>query len=249
MLLSGYFLLFWGSSATPIAVNKKNITTEETLHTLRTKPNTTDTLSYSPPPKPFFPHPYFYFFYTSPHFPMAALLCCLMVAASVEKFESLQEVVGHYALKSCQRVARKDAHSRTQTLKMLEACDTLADRLEHMIAVSGDDAMIQLHNRGKDESGTVRKTVTKKRGARPSKEYYREVIRTATTGAHHQQLLKMVRKAAEWLLAQHVCPPVEQISAHLQPDVGQWLINVASKSDPRVTSKEMRDEEEEELLD
>ncbi|KAJ9470101.1 hypothetical protein DIPPA_32751 [Diplonema papillatum] len=152
------------------------------------------------------------------------------------KFEELQDVVGHYAHRSCVRVsAAKGAQSKRGTIRDHAACDMFQERLEHMVAVSGNDAMIQLHK-------------PKQRGRHRPREYYAGVVATASQGVHLQQLLKIVRKGSEWLLAHATTPAPEQVSDLLQPQIGQWLINVASGADPRVTSKEMRDEDPEDPL-
>ena len=147
-----------------------------------------------------------------------------------DRFEELQDLVGYYALKVCEHTITTD-HSRGEIFRRKEACDMFADRLEHMTAVSGNDAIIQL---SKDR---VSKSNKKKR-----RTYYKKIVNVAGTGLHKQQLLKIARKGAEWLFEKTHTPAKEAVSEKLQPEIGQWLINVASNSDPSVTSKEMRDE-------
>eukprot|EP01060_Flectonema_neradi_P014594 TRINITY_DN21220_c0_g1_i1.p1 TRINITY_DN21220_c0_g1~~TRINITY_DN21220_c0_g1_i1.p1 ORF type:complete len:188 (+),score=41.13 TRINITY_DN21220_c0_g1_i1:56-619(+) len=152
-----------------------------------------------------------------------------------DRFEELQDLVGYYSLKVCEGMISSD-HSRAEILRRKESCDMYSDRLEHMVAVSGNDAIIQL---SKEADARKPKPTSKKKS---KKNYYKKVVNVAGTGLHKQQLLKIARKGAEWLFETPHAPTKEAVSERLQPDIGQWLINVASNSDPAVTSKEMRDE-------
>eukprot|EP01063_Lacrimia_lanifica_P004101 TRINITY_DN12295_c0_g1_i1.p1 TRINITY_DN12295_c0_g1~~TRINITY_DN12295_c0_g1_i1.p1 ORF type:complete len:235 (+),score=97.30 TRINITY_DN12295_c0_g1_i1:56-706(+) len=176
-----------------------------------------------------------------------------------ERFEELQDLVGHYASAVCMRTARKMTPEDAPRLLVVRntACDMFADRLEHMIAVSGNDALRQLHGEEAERKDDERKRKAGKPVAKrdkmkrklPSKEYYKAVVDLAGTGAYEQQLLKTLRKASEWVLGEINTPTPKEISDKLQPEVGQWLINVAANTDPHVTSKELRDEKPEPLLD
>eukprot|EP00754_Rhynchopus_humris_P004906 Rhum_TRINITY_DN12461_c0_g1::Rhum_TRINITY_DN12461_c0_g1_i1::g.52027::m.52027 len=169
------------------------------------------------------------------------------------RFEDLQEVVGHYALQSCQRTASRMPGGKRLRLLRAETCEAVAARLEHMVAVSGNDALMQLYAQKALAKGAAgeergRRTRAGRRRSSAYEGYYAEAVRVATSGAHAQQLLKLCRKCSEWALQQADAPSDEEVTRRMEPVLGQWLINVASNSDPALTSHEMRDEPAEEPL-
>ena len=143
------------------------------------------------------------------------------------------------------------AGGRRLRLLREETCEAVAARLEHMVAVSGNDALMQLYAqqaKGAAGEGRARRTRAGRRRASAYEGYYAEAVRVATSGAHAQQLLKLCRKCSEWALQQTHAPSDEEVTSRMEPVLGQWLINVASNSDPALTSHEMRDEPAEEPL-
>eukprot|EP01062_Namystynia_karyoxenos_P036540 TRINITY_DN26623_c0_g1_i1.p2 TRINITY_DN26623_c0_g1~~TRINITY_DN26623_c0_g1_i1.p2 ORF type:complete len:307 (+),score=81.15 TRINITY_DN26623_c0_g1_i1:75-923(+) len=162
-----------------------------------------------------------------------------------EIFDELQDLAGHYAVAMCKRAAKARGlldGPRSLRVRSLGWCHEFSDHIEHMVAVSGNDAIIQLGD-GKRSSRAAPKS-----GRVDPARYYAKAVDVAGSGAHLAQLLKISRKAADWMLDHPQGVAKDRLNEFMKPHIGQWLINVASSSDPSITSKEMRDEPPEDPL-
>ena len=155
-----------------------------------------------------------------------------------DRFDSLAEYVGHMCSVMCRATAKKMNGFSTYRgrVELLSYCEEYSERVQHMVQISGDDALIQLQ---KDEERAARRNS----GAT---NYYRKSLETGSEGKHKELLKKICRKNAEWVLKKASRMTKEQISEEMQPQIGQWLLNVAAGSDPTMTNADLRDDPPEE---
>lgn len=156
-------------------------------------------------------------------------ICYVIVPPSTAMhFDDLQDLVGHYCGRVCRHEAklRKEYASYRGKMMLLDKCTMFTDRIEHMIVVSGNDALRQLY---KPKEGQKFSTTT---------EYYREAIARANYGKHNDLLKVKCMNEARWMFDKPGCTK-EQLSEHFQPSIGQWLLNIAAGSDPTVTTDEL----------
>jgi len=152
-----------------------------------------------------------------------------------DHFDSLSEYVGHMARAVCRGVAKKSFAAKyasyTGRMDLLSSCEGYSDRIQHMIQISGDDALLQLQT---DEARSARRNS----GA---SNYYKKAIEVAAEPGHKELLKRICRTNAEWLLKRGSRVTKEDISEEMQPQLGQWLLNIASGTDATMTNADLMD--------
>eukprot|EP00759_Apiculatamorpha_spiralis_P002987 PhF_6_TR11335/c0_g1_i1/m.18307 len=149
-----------------------------------------------------------------------------------ERFDNLPDFVAHMCGLVCRATARKLTAYETfrGRVELKSTCTVYCDRLQHMIYVSGNDALIQLE---KEED--------KKKRHRGATNYYKLAIERASSGKHLELLKRIVRRNADWILKVGSDIDVKRISDAMEPEIGQWLLNVASGTDPTLTNADLND--------